>query len=64
VSTTRTSDLWWRNAVIYCLDVDTYLDWDGDGVGDIEGLTERVDYLAGLGVTCLWLMPFQPSPGH
>jgi trehalose synthase len=64
VSTTRTSDLWWRNAVIYCLDVDTYLDWDGDGVGDIEGLTERVDYLAGLGVTCLWLMPFQPSPGR
>ncbi|HSJ83912.1 MAG TPA: alpha-amylase family protein [Acidimicrobiia bacterium] len=64
MSTTRTSDLWWKNAVIYCLDVDTYLDWDGDGVGDIEGLIERVDYLAGLGVTCLWLMPFQPSPGR
>ena len=64
MSSTRTSDLWWKNAVIYCLDVDTYLDWNGDGVGDIDGLANRVDYLAGLGVTCLWLMPFQPSPGR
>lgn len=59
----RTSDLWWKNAVVYCLDVETFLDWDGDGVGDFTGLTERVDYLAGIGVSCLWLMPFYPSPG-
>jgi trehalose synthase len=56
-----TSDLWWKTAVIYCLDVQTYLDWSGDGVGDFIGLTERIDYLAELGVTCLWLMPFYPT---
>jgi glycosidase len=64
VSTARTSDLWWKNAVIYCLDVETFLDWDGDGIGDIRGLTERIDYLAGIGVSCIWLMPFQPSPNR
>src|SRR6478752_3737554 len=56
-----TSDLWWKDAIIYCLDVETFLDWNGDGVGDFHGLTERVDYLAGLGISCLWLMPFYPS---
>ncbi len=64
MTTAQTSDLWWKNAVIYCLDVETFLDWDGDGIGDIRGLTERVDYLAGIGVSCLWLMPFQPSPNR
>ncbi|MPV88023.1 trehalose synthase [Georgenia ruanii] len=59
---TQTSDLWWKNAVIYCLDIETFFDADGDGVGDIAGLTERIDYLAQLGVTCLWLMPFYPTP--
>jgi maltose alpha-D-glucosyltransferase/alpha-amylase len=57
-----TSDLWWKNAVVYCLDVETFLDSNADGVGDLPGLTERIDYLAGLGVSCLWLMPFYPSP--
>jgi maltose alpha-D-glucosyltransferase/alpha-amylase len=56
-----TSDLWWKNAVVYCLDVETFLDADGDGCGDLVGLTERLDYLGGLGVSCLWLMPFYPS---
>ena len=56
-----TSDLWWRTAVIYCLDIETFQDSDGDGVGDIEGLCDRIDYLSELGVTCLWLMPFQPT---
>src|SRR5438105_3821274 len=64
VSTARTSDLWWKNAVVYCLDVETFLDWDGDGRGDFAGLTERVDYLAGIGVSCIWLMPFHPSPNR
>jgi trehalose synthase len=64
MTTARTSDLWWKNAVIYCLDVETFLDWDGDGIGDLTGLTERVDYLAGIGISCLWLMPFQPSPNR
>ena len=57
----ETSDLWWKTAVIYCLDVQTFMDWDGDGRGDFVGLLERVDYLAQLGVTCLWLMPFYPT---
>jgi maltose alpha-D-glucosyltransferase/alpha-amylase len=56
-------DQWYKNAIIYCLDVETFADSDGDGVGDFKGLTHRLDYLAGLGVTCLWLMPFYPSPG-
>jgi trehalose synthase len=58
----QVSDLWWKNAVVYCLDVQTFYDSDGDGCGDLRGLTERIDHLAGLGVTCLWLMPFFPSP--
>lgn len=57
----QTSDLWWKNAVFYCLDVETFRDGDGDGIGDFRGLTDRVDYLAGLGVTCIWLMPFYPT---
>jgi trehalose synthase len=56
-----TSDVWWKNAVIYCLDVETFLDTDGDGCGDLPGLCERLDYLSGLGVDCVWLMPFMPS---
>ncbi|MDL5350539.1 alpha-amylase family protein [Microbacterium sp. zg-YB36] len=59
---TDTSDLWWKSAVVYCLDVETFLDSDGDGVGDLQGLASRIDYLAQLGVTCLWLMPFYPTP--
>jgi maltose alpha-D-glucosyltransferase/alpha-amylase len=55
-------DLWWKNAVIYCLDVELFADGDGDGVGDFPGLMGKIDYLAGLGVTCIWLMPFYPSP--
>ena len=57
-----TSDLWWKKAVIYCVDVETYQDSDGDGIGDLTGLTGRIDYLAELGITCLWLMPFYPTP--
>lgn len=62
MKTAQTSDLWWKNAVIYCLDVETFHDDDGDGTGDFAGLAQRVDYLAALGVTCIWLMPFYPSP--
>ncbi|MFD3329646.1 alpha-amylase family protein [Streptomyces sp. NPDC058701] len=58
---TRTSDLWWKNAVVYCLDVETYQDSDGDGTGDFAGLTQRIDHLVRLGVTCVWLMPFYPT---
>ncbi len=57
-------DLWYKNAIIYCLDVEKYLDANGDGIGDFAGLTRKLDYLAGLGVTCLWLQPFYPSPNR
>jgi len=56
------NDLWYKNAVIYCLSVATFMDANGDGIGDFQGLTRRLDYLHGLGITTIWLMPFQPSP--
>ena len=56
------SERWYKEAVIYCLDVDTFQDSDGDGVGDLPGLTSRLDYLERLGVTCLWLNPVHPTP--
>ena len=58
---TDTSDTWWKNAVVYCLDVETFMDWNDDGVGDFAGLAQRLDHLQELGVTCLWLMPFYPT---
>ncbi|HWH13891.1 MAG TPA: alpha-amylase family protein [Miltoncostaeaceae bacterium] len=60
----RTGDLWWKNAVVYCLDVETYRDSDGDGCGDFAGLTQQLDHLAGMNVSCVWLMPFYPSPNR
>jgi maltose alpha-D-glucosyltransferase / alpha-amylase len=56
------NDLWYKNAVIYCLSVGTFMDANGDGIGDFQGLVRRLDYLHGLGITAIWLMPFQPSP--
>ncbi len=58
------NDLWYKNAVIYCLSVGTFMDANGDGIGDFGGLMRRLDYLHGLGVTAIWLMPFQTSPGR
>ena len=55
---------WYKQAVVYCLDVETFQDSDGDGIGDLPGLTSRLDYLARLGVTCLWLNPIHPSPNR
>jgi maltose alpha-D-glucosyltransferase/alpha-amylase len=64
VTAVAIDDLWYKNAVIYCLDVEKYMDANEDGIGDFEGLSRRLDYLAGLGVTCLWLQPFYPSPNR
>ena len=47
---TDRSDLWWKTAVVYCLDVETYMDWNDDGSGDFEGLANRLDHLAELGL--------------
>ncbi len=53
---------WFKNAIIYGVNIPTFQDSNGDGIGDINGLTGRLDYLADLGVNCLWLLPFYPSP--
>jgi trehalose synthase len=58
---TQTADVWWKDAVIYCLDAETYQDSNGDGCGDFPGLTQQIDHIARLGVTCVWLMPFFPT---
>jgi maltose alpha-D-glucosyltransferase / alpha-amylase len=62
--TTRTTfdPLWYKDAVIYETHVKAFHDANGDGIGDFQGLTEKLDYLETLGVTCLWLLPFFPSP--
>ena len=54
--------LWYRDAVIYELHVRAFKDSNGDGIGDFPGLIQKLDYLQDLGVTCLWLLPFYPSP--
>jgi maltose alpha-D-glucosyltransferase/alpha-amylase len=53
---------WYRDAVIYQTHVKAFADSNGDGIGDFRGLTERLDYIADLGATAIWLLPFYPSP--
>src|SRR5579884_3280893 len=53
---------WYQDAVFYELPVKSFFDGNGDGVGDFPGLTRKLDYLQELGVTCVWLLPFYPSP--
>ena len=54
--------LWYKDAIIYELHVRTFFDGNNDGIGDFPGLIQKLDYLQTLGVTCLWLLPFFPSP--
>ena len=56
------AERWYKEAVIYSLQVDLFADGDGDGIGDLRGLIAKLDYLSRLGVTCLWLNPIHPSP--
>ena len=57
-----TDPLWYKDAIIYELHVRAFADSNGDGIGDFPGLLSRLDYLQDLGVTCIWLLPFFPSP--
>ncbi|HZD42463.1 MAG TPA: alpha-amylase family glycosyl hydrolase, partial [Methanomicrobiales archaeon] len=59
---TEAEHLWFKNAIIYGLDVKTFLDAGGDSMGDLRGVISKLDYLADLGITCLWLLPFYPTP--
>jgi maltose alpha-D-glucosyltransferase / alpha-amylase len=54
--------LWYKDAIIYELHVKAFMDGNNDGIGDFQGLLSKLDYLQDLGVTCLWLLPFFPSP--
>ena len=54
--------LWFKDAVIYQVHVKAFFDADDDGIGDFRGLTEKLDYIKSLGATCIWLLPFFPSP--
>jgi hypothetical protein len=54
--------LWFKDAVIYQLNVKSFLDSNDDGIGDFPGLTSKLAYIRDLGVNTIWLMPFYPSP--
>jgi maltose alpha-D-glucosyltransferase/alpha-amylase len=54
--------LWFKDAIIYQVHVKSFFDSNDDGIGDFEGLIRRLDYIAGLGVNVIWLLPFYPSP--
>ena len=53
---------WYNNIIMYSVDVELFYDGNGDGIGDFQGLSEKLDYLAGMGINCLWILPFFPSP--
>jgi maltose alpha-D-glucosyltransferase/alpha-amylase len=56
------SERWYDEAVLYCVDVDSFMDSNDDGIGDFRGLIGRLDYLHRLGISCLWLNPIHPTP--
>jgi len=59
---TRESDAWWRGAVIYQIYPRSFADSNGDGIGDLRGIIDKLDYVADLGVDVVWISPFYPSP--
>ncbi len=59
---TDSNFLWWRDGIIYQIYPRSFADSNGDGIGDLNGITARLDYLAELGVDALWLSPISPSP--
>ena len=65
ISTTgSSSESWWRNAVFYEIFVRSYYDSDSNGIGDFNGITQKLDYLESLGINAIWLMPIHPSPSY
>src|SRR5438874_4642741 len=59
---THSDPLWYKDTIIYELYVRAFYDSNGDGIGDFPGLTNKLDYLQALGINCIWLLPFYPSP--
>ncbi len=55
---------WWNEAVFYEIFVRSFYDTDGNGIGDFNGITQKLDYLESLGITAIWLMPIHPSPSY
>ena len=53
---------WYKDAIFYEVPVRSFADSNADGIGDFPGLTEKLDYIRGLGVDCIWLLPMYPSP--
>src|SRR6201996_7059376 len=53
---------WYKDAIIYELHIKAFCDGDADGIGDFQGLLQKLDYLRDLGITAIWLLPFYPSP--
>lgn len=58
------STAWWRNAIFYEIFVRSFNDSNGDGIGDFNGITQKLDYIQSLGVNAIWLMPIHPSPSY
>ena len=54
--------LWYKDAIIYQIHIKSFFDANNDGVGDLAGLIQKLDYIAELGVTVIWMLPFYPSP--
>jgi len=63
VATAAATDEWWKHAVIYEIYPRSFQDSDGDGIGDIKGITARLGYLEDLGIDAIWITPMYPSPG-
>src|SRR5262245_39753804 len=62
-NTKKNEDQWWfKDLIIYQIHIRSFFDSNGDGIGDLEGLIQRLDYLQFLGINAIWILPFYPSP--
>ena len=62
LSTSVDNPLWYKDAIIYETHIRSFYDSDDNGMGDLRGLTSKLEYLRNLGITAIWLLPFYPSP--